>query len=81
MLKFVNVSLAVVGGLCVLQTKVVPAGFVPVFANDAKFTVVVGQVLLNVGAVMAGAVVPAKHDIAQFPCASNAAVFALVPTV
>ena len=75
--RFAKVSAAEVGTLCVLQIKVVPVGFVPVLANDAKLKVVVGQVLVIVVAVMIGAVVPAKQATGQF--ASWAAPFWLVP--
>ena len=54
-------SPAEVGNLCVLHTKVVPAGFVPALDNVAKSTTGVGQGLLAVVGVIFGAVVPAKQ--------------------
>ena len=49
--KFVNVSADEVGTLCVLQTKVVPTGFVPV-SSPTKFTVVTGQILVEVAGII-----------------------------
>ena len=57
----VRVSAALVGTLCVLHIRLAPLGVVLLTAKLPKFTVVVGQLLVAVVGVTAGAVVPATQ--------------------
>ena len=57
----VKVSVAKIGVLNVLQTRVVPVGTVPVCGKVVRLTDVAGQILLAEVGVTEGAVVPATQ--------------------
>ena len=69
----VNVSVAKIGVLNVLQTRVVPVGIVPVCGKVVRFTDVAGQILLAEVGVTEGGIVPATQTDITFTFVLHAA--------